>query len=131
MKTIMLNDSQKLEIIYQRTSQMQTMLEHLYSRSFTPESCEKLHPGEVLATLIKEKSMTVKEFAGSISCNLQILQAVTDKKRGMPEYLAINLVKPFELNLHFWMRLQSEYNIHQKYDERIQKTTKREIIIEN
>ena len=76
-----MQDSQKLEIIYQRTSQMQTMIEHIYSRCFIPEYRRRIHPGEILSNLIEEKSMTVKEFASSIRCDAELIQKVFLKKK--------------------------------------------------
>lgn len=70
-----------------------------------------IYPGETLAELLEEKSMTQVELADRLGRPLKTINELVNGKAGITPDTAIQLERVFSLPAHFWLNLESNYQL--------------------
>lgn len=70
-----------------------------------------IYPGETLAELLEEKSMTQVELADRLGRPLKTINEIINGKTSITPDTAIQLERVFSLPAHFWLNLESNYQL--------------------
>lgn len=69
-----------------------------------------IHPGETIADVLRERSITQAELAEQTGMSLSYIRAVLSGKKSISEAFAKGLESAFGVPESFWMRLQERYD---------------------
>jgi addiction module HigA family antidote len=70
------------------------------------------HPGEILAGVIKDHKLGLREAARAIGVNPMTLSNVLEKKSAMTPAMALRVGKWVGNGAGIWLGLQADYDIH-------------------
>lgn len=70
-----------------------------------------IYPGETLSELLEEKSMTQVELADRLGRPLKTINEIINGKASITPDTAIQLERVFSLPAHFWLNLESNYQL--------------------
>lgn len=81
------------------------------STTLRPESDLAIHPGELLAEELEVRGMTQRALASVIGRPAQTVNEIVRGKKAITAETAIQLEDALDIPAHFWLNLQSDYEL--------------------
>ncbi len=75
------------------------------------ESNLAIHPGEILAEELEAREMTQKQLAVAMGRPPQAINEIVRGRKAITAETAVQLEHALQISAHFWMNLQSIYDI--------------------
>jgi HTH-type transcriptional regulator/antitoxin HigA len=75
------------------------------------ESDLAVHPGELLAEELEARDLTQAQLARTMGRPVQALNEIVRGRKSITAETAVQLEAALEIPAHFWLNLQSEYDL--------------------
>lgn len=95
-----------------------------------PKRLPPIHPGEILADVLQESSLTVNALAMALRVPANRIGAIVKGQRGITADTALRLARYFGTSAQMWVNLQSKYDLAVAEDE-LRKRIEREVLPRN
>ena len=89
-----------------------------------PKRLTPIHPGEVLAELLREAGLTVNSLALALRVPANRIGAIVSGQRGITGDTALRLARYFGTSAQMWMNLQAKYELSVAEDALLARITK-------
>jgi addiction module HigA family antidote len=84
----------------------------MMKRRLPYEPTEVTPPGETLADLLQERSMTQAELADRMGCSQKTIDEVIKGKMPITSEMALQIENIFEIPVDYWLRHDAEYQAY-------------------